>query len=249
MSLKNELLKFCKHRVAPQVFIACCKRNIYIYYPENFAGATCTTWRRWCTCSRTCRRWRTTTILKWTATRGTAWSVIENFREDKRQLRETTCRHRRARDASRPIRRSAGLQAVCVSVRPINGTFGNHFFTVVLFDRADDPPVARLKRSTTATYLQSFTAMYTFRDHSIVRQRRKKLDGDGRRSPNPPSTRCGTLVVTRVRRRSPQSRWVYVRSRNVAPNTWSWIVGHTMFITTPTRFWPGMWLCNTLDQS
>jgi hypothetical protein len=33
----------------------------------------------------------------------------------------------------------------------------------------------------------------------------------------------GTLVVTRVRRRSPQSRWVYVRSRNVAPNTWSWV--------------------------
>jgi hypothetical protein len=31
-----------------------------------------------------------------------------------------------------------GFKAVCVSVRPINGTFGNHYFTVVLFDRADD---------------------------------------------------------------------------------------------------------------
>jgi hypothetical protein len=35
MSLKNELLKFCKHRVAPQVFIACCK-EIYIYITLKF---------------------------------------------------------------------------------------------------------------------------------------------------------------------------------------------------------------------
>jgi hypothetical protein len=67
-------------------------------------------------------------------------SVIENFRKttSKRQLRR-----RRAGTAERAMQvvQSAavpGFKAVCVSVRPINGTFGNHFFTVVLFDRADD---------------------------------------------------------------------------------------------------------------
>jgi hypothetical protein len=42
-----------------------------------------------------------------------------------------------AERAMQVVQSSAGLQAVC-SVRPINGTFGNHYFTVVLFDRADD---------------------------------------------------------------------------------------------------------------
>jgi hypothetical protein len=177
MSLKNELLKFCKHRVAPRIH--CLAINIYIYIlPWNFC---------WCDVQlddddahvqRTRRRWTTTTILKWTATWGTA--IMKRHRKLKTassvSCGDDVCRHRRqARDASRPIRRSAGLQAVCVSVRPING-LGNRRRLwpqmIPVSTEIDDSDVFAIVQ-----------LCAHFRDHSIVRQRRKKLvDGDGRRT-------------------------------------------------------------------
>jgi hypothetical protein len=103
------------------------------------------------------------------------------------------CRHRRARDASRPIKCRASRP---YAVRPINGTFGNHYFTVVLFDRADIPPVARLNGSTTATYLLVHSYVHTFGITALFDKEARNWWMEMEDSPNPPSTRCGTLVVT-----------------------------------------------------
>jgi hypothetical protein len=92
------------------------------------------------------------------------------------------------------IRRSAGFKAVCVSVRPSTER-SETIASRRVFDRADDPPVARLN-DRRQRRICNRSAMYTF---GITALFDKDATGGWRwktHSPNPPYE-MGTLVVTR----------------------------------------------------
>jgi hypothetical protein len=69
--------------------------------------------------------------------------------------------------------------------------------------------------------LQSFTAMYTFGITALFDKARNWWMEMEDALAKPTLYEMWEHWLSHVRRRSPQSRWVYVRSRNVAPNTWS----------------------------
>jgi hypothetical protein len=87
-------------------------------------------------------------------------------------------------------------------------------------------------RSTTATYLQSFTAMYTLSGSQHCSTKKRNWWMEMEELAKPTLYEMWEHWLSRVRRRSPQSRWVYVRSRNVAPlirgrmNRWTYHVHH-----------------------